>query len=295
MENRSIIWTSIAISGIILMGLWTFRILLIFGPAVFRHLQYPVDLIAMMSVLSCIPAFLCTLGLLFRRPWSLPLAVFLFFYISLINVLETDSVASSVLFQWVIAIILSLSFGLLFAFSKKIKEFFRFPGMRILRRHLSSNKIAFIVSLFIILVLEAVVTRRYLYYQQYPWPPPEIANAAIHKHWSSFVKGDISNRDIEEIVGLVKKQKDIDTRILSVTQDEDGTVKVFTGELIEPLWGFGNELLLKKENNEWRVLSKSPWISSIDLPNKSRQSMVFFRPQSFEKHIVMMNSAHHRM
>ena len=61
----------------------------------------------------------------------------------------------------------------------------------------------------------------------------------------------------------------IDTRILYVIQNEDDSVKVITGELKAPLWGDGNDLLLRKENNVWKVIEQGSWLSLQKLPNKS--------------------------
>ena len=61
----------------------------------------------------------------------------------------------------------------------------------------------------------------------------------------------------------------IDTRILYVIQNEDDSVKVITGELKAPLWGDGNDLLLRKENNVWKVIEQGSWLSLQELPNKS--------------------------
>ena len=125
------------------------------------------------------------------------------------------------------------------------------------------------LSLAIFMFFEILIVKQYLYYQQYPWPPPEIANVEIHKKWPFFVKGNIPNQDIDEIVDMVNNMNEIDTKILYVIKNEDGSVKVITGELKAPLWGGGNDILLKKENNDWKVIETGSWLSSIELPNKS--------------------------
>ena len=61
----------------------------------------------------------------------------------------------------------------------------------------------------------------------------------------------------------------IDKKILYVILKEDGTVTVYTGELIEPLWGGGDQIRLRKEDNVWKIIEQGTWLTKNELPNKS--------------------------
>jgi len=63
---------------------------------------------------------------------------------------------------------------------------------------------------------------------------------------------------------------EIDTRILYVIQNEDDSVNVITGELKAPLWGGGNDLLLRKENNVWKVIEEGSWLSLQKIAEQKR-------------------------
>jgi hypothetical protein len=211
-----------------------------------------------------------------KRQWSLPLSIFLFLYTAVIfiffvrGVIQVGAYHSySDLAVYFILIAISGFLACAFAFDSRIKQFFRYQGVKDFHHYLFQYRKMLTFSLAIFMIFEVLIVKQYLYYQQYPWPPPEIANAEIHKKWPFFVKGNIPNQDIDEIVSMVNNMNEIDTRILYVIKNEDGSVKVITGELKAPLWGGGNDILLRKENNDWKVIDTGSWLSSIELPNKS--------------------------
>ena len=123
------------------------------------------------------------------------------------------------------------------------------------------RKIVFIVFITLPLSLEFTIVNQFYYYQQYPWPPPDITNAHIHKKWPFFVKGKIQNKDIEEIVTIINAMENIDKRILFIILKKDGTIGVETGYLSAPLVGYGDKIILKKEKKQWKVVSTGKWIT----------------------------------
>jgi len=107
---------------------------------------------------------------------------------------------------------------------------------------------------------QVYLAKQYQYYQQYPWPPPEIANNEPHKNRDFFVKGEIDPHDIDELISIVNNTPGIDKSILFIDK-RDSKILITTGELLAPLWGSGFKLLLQKNNNQWEVLQIAEWIS----------------------------------
>jgi len=257
------------------MVLWAFLIIRGFAPSLYKHIQLPINLTYTMGLLACIPSLVCIFGMFLKKQWSLPLSIFLFAYIAVILILFVQGIFQvgayrnhSDLAVYFLLIALTIFMACTFAFNDRVKKFFGYRGTKDFLHYLFRFKKTLIISFAIFIIFEVLIVKQYRYYQQYPWPPPEIANAEIHKKRPFFVKGNISNQDIDEIVEMVNNMNKIDTKILYVIKNEEGSVKVITGELKAPLWGGGNDILLKKEHNDWKVIEIGSWLSYIELPNK---------------------------
>ncbi len=62
-------------------------------------------------------------------------------------------------------------------------------------------------------------------------------------------------------MNLINTLENIDKKVFSITQKEDGTVIVDTGGMEAPLMGGGDTFRLKKENNTWKIIQQGKWIS----------------------------------
>ena len=137
MPGRKLISISVAISGIILMGLWSFLIIREFAPSVYSHLLLPINATYIMCLLACVPSLVCTFGMVTRKQWSLPLSIFLFVYTAVIFIFFVRSVIQvgayhnySDLVVYFIIIAISVFLACTFAFDSRIKQFFKYRGAR---------------------------------------------------------------------------------------------------------------------------------------------------------------------
>lgn len=119
----------------------------------------------------------------------------------------------------------------------------------------------FIFTLLFIIAFQILILNSYLYYQQFPFPPPEVRNAPEHKEWTFYVHGQISNDDIHNIKKIVEATKGIDHRVIELRKKDDDTVEVKTGEIRAPLDGYGYSLIFEKAQGKWRLIDTSWWIS----------------------------------
>lgn len=268
MEYRKTISLGVATIGILLMVLYVYAATQLFFPSIYNHVQYPRNFVWLMNLIAWVPCIVCSVGMIFRKSWSLPLSFFMFVYLAISIIIYLARALSwhsynnnSDLAIWVIIALTLFSLASTFALNVNIKKFFKFPGFVDFKKYLSSHKLSFVVAGIIIISLEFYIVKQYTYFQQYPWPPPGIVNIQIHKKWPFFVKGDIPNQDIEKILNVVNRLENIDKRIFAFVLKDDKSITVITGEMLAPLWGAGNEIELKKVNLIWEVIKVSEWIS----------------------------------
>ena len=266
LNKKSIV---LGVTSTLLIGSVTAIAVKIFTPTIFFHRQFFTGPWAVFAFLLIIPGVITTVGMALRKIWSLPLAALLALSISILasrylilnykGYLEQNH-EDFVFLATVIFIFISLF--LILSLNSGVKQYFNYDSdINSFTNYILKHRLAFICCLLLLILFQIYTVQRYLYYQQYPWPPPEIANQEIHKQWPFFVIGKIRNEDIKLVVQVVKGIKNIDQNILYVIQKNDETVVVITGELVAPLWGSGNEIRLKKENNVWKVIGQSEWLS----------------------------------
>ena len=232
-DKKSIV---LSIISTLLIGVVSYFSIRVYAKSIFAHLQMPTSSWSIMGLLVCIPSILATIGMILRKPWSLILSAILSIYVAamltvfLIDNLSINALLSKNIVSLVIFIVVYLSLFFVLFFSSGIRSYFNCPSNFVgVTKYFHKYRFIFSISLILIVIIQFVCVKQYLYYQQFPWPPPDIYNQQIHKKWSFFVEGNISNSDIAQIVDLIDTLESVDKKIFSITQKENGTIIVETG------------------------------------------------------------------
>lgn len=246
------------VSTILLLAFFAYMIGNAFSLYLYRHTHYPPNIPDIMAILSFLPCIIAVVGLLLKRKWAYLLTTIMLFYFGsffICFVLMKGWVDSTPHIVYVFAG-LSYALAIFFLCNEKLKGLF---GLKSLK-DISFSKLL-IVSILILLVAEFFILKRYLYYQQVIFPPPIEQNAKQHKHLPFLVDKELKNEDIEQILKVLKQEKEERHMIYRFSKKQEGTISVNVGELRGTLNADGFSYMFKMIDGEWKLVEKSRWIS----------------------------------
>lgn len=246
------------ISTILFLAFFAYVIGNAFSLYLYKHTHYPPNIPDIMAILSFLPCIIAVVGLLLKRKWAYLLTTIMLFYFGsffICYVYMKGWVNSAPRIVYVFAG-LSYAFGIFFLCNKNLKDFF---GLKSLIDIPFSKLLA--VSIIIMIVAEFFIVKRYLYYQQVIFPPPIEQNAKQHKHLPFLVDKELKNEDIEQILKILKQEKEERHMIYRFSQIQEDAISVNVGELRGPLNADGFSYMFKKFDGKWKLVDKSWWIS----------------------------------